>query len=237
MRSPSSARGRPLPAGRHGASGGREGLRTLIPAYRTGRPSGPALLVVLSGPSGVGKDTILSILKRWGLPLYFASTATTRPRRRGDPTRGGFLRFLTPAEYDRLLAEGGLLEHAEVYGYRYGVPKAPIREALARGQDVILRVDVQGVSTIKRLLPGAVTIFLEPPSLQALETRLRRRGADDEATVRRRLAVARREMEEAHRFDYRLVNEEGSPRKTAARIVAIIAAEKSRAGRKPIVVP
>jgi guanylate kinase len=184
----------------------------------------------------VGKDTILSILRRWGLPLYFASTSTTRPRRRGDPTRGGFLRFITPAEHDRLLAEGGLLEHADVYGHRYGVPKAPISEALARGQDVILRVDVQGMTTIKRLLPGAVTIFLEPPSLEALAVRLRHRGADDEATVRRRLDVARREIETVGRFDYRLVNDEGSARETAARVAAIIATEKSRVGRQPIVI-
>ena len=208
----------------------RATLRTLI-------ASGPPLLVLLSGPSGVGKDTVLSILKRWRLPLYFASTTTTRPRRRGDPTRGGFLRFLPPADYDRLLSEDGLLEHAQVYGHRYGVPKAPIREALARGQDVIVRVDVQGVATIKGLLPGAVAVFLAPPSLQSLEARLRRRGSDDETTLRRRLEVARREMEEAPRFDYRLVNEEGRPQETAARVAAIIAAEKSRVGRRPVVIP
>lgn len=206
------------------------GLRNLI-------PSGPPILTVLSGPSGVGKDTVLSILRRWRLPLCFGSTTTTRPRRRGDPTRGGFLQFLTPEQYDQLLSENGLLEHAEVYGHRYGVPKAPIRQALARGEDVIVRVDVQGVATIKGLVPGAVTIFLAPPSLETLEARLRHRRSDDEPTLRRRLETARREMEEAPRFDYRLVNEEGRPQETAARVAAIIAAEKSRVGRQPVIIP
>ena len=208
----------------------RAALRTLI-------AGGPHVLIVLSGPSGVGKDTVLAILRRRRLPLFFAGTTTTRPRRRGDPTRGGLLRFLTPVQYDQLLAEDGLLEHAEVYGYRYGVPKAPVREALARGQDVIVRVDVQGAATIKTLVPGAVTVFVAPPSLEALEARLRGRGADDEATVARRLDVARREMAEGARFDYRVVNEEGRAQEAASRVAAIIAAEKARVGRKPIVIP
>jgi guanylate kinase len=103
-------------------------------------------------------------------------------------------RFLSDEEFDRLLAGEGLLEHAEVYGLRYGVPKAPVQEALAAGEDVVVRVDVQGAATLKRLIPEAVLVFLAPASLEELEQRLRRRRTEDEPVLRRRLATARREM-------------------------------------------
>lgn len=193
------------------------------------------LLVVLSGPSGVGKDSVLACLRERGLPFHFTVTATTRPQREVRPADHEFLSFRTEAEFDRLLAEDGLLEHAQVYGYRYGVPRAPLREALARGQDVVLRVDVQGAATIKSLVPDAVLIFLTPPSLEELEERLRARGLDDPEAMQRRLALAAQELEQLSRFDYAVVNERDRLDETVDQVLAIMTAERCRVGRRPVV--
>ncbi len=195
---------------------------------------GTPLLVVISGPSGVGKDAVLSRLRERGVPAHFTVTATTRPQREVNPDDYEFLRFLSEAEFDRLLAEDGLLEHAQVYGYRYGVPKAQVKEALAAGKDVVMRVDVQGAATIKRLVPAAVLIFLAPPSIEELEARLRSRGLDDAEVIRGRLDAASRELAEQSRFDYVVVNERDQLDKTADEVLEIMSAERRRTGREPV---
>ena len=195
--------------------------------------AGP-LLIVISGPSGVGKDAVLSLLRERGLPAHFTVTATTRPQREVNPADHRFLRFLSEAEFERLLAEDGLLEHAQVYGYRYGVPKAQVSEALAAGKDVIMRVDVQGAATIKRLVPAAILIFLAPPSLEELEARLRSRGLDDPEVIQRRLDAAARELAEQSLFDYVVVNEHDELEQTVDKVFEIMAAERRRAGREPV---
>lgn len=195
--------------------------------------SGP-LLVVISGPSGAGKDSVLERLKERGVPAHFTVTATTRPRREVRPADHRFLSFLSEADFERLLAEDGLLEHANVYGYHYGVPKAPVQDALERGQDVIVRVDVQGAATIKRVAPAAVLIFLAPPSIEELEARMRARGLDDEATIRKRLAAAERELARQSSFDHIVVNERDRLDETCDRVVAIMESERARAGRAPV---
>ncbi len=197
-----------------------------------GGEDGP-LLVVISGPSGVGKDAVLSRLQERGFPAHYTITGTTRPQRAEESARDSFLRFLSEEEFDRLLAEDGLLEHAEVYGYRYGVPKAPVREALARGQDVLMRVDTQGAASIKKLVPAAVLIFLAPPSLDELQVRIRSRGLDDDATIRRRLDKAEHEMAQSPHFDHVVVNERDRLDDAVDRLIAIISAERCRAGREP----
>lgn len=199
-----------------------------------GWPGGsPPLLVLLSGPSGVGKDALLSRLKGGGRAFQLVVTATTRPRRARERD-GREYRFLTEAEFRGLEERGELLEHATVYGHRYGVPRGPVREALARGRDVVVRTDVQGAATIKGLIPQAVLIFLAPASWGELEGRLRRRRTEGEEELKRRLALARQEMARLPLFDYVVLNREGHLEAAVAQVEAIIAAERGRPGRGPI---
>ena len=204
------------------------------PPLLSKQDQGGPLLVVISGPSGAGKDSVLLRLRERELPFHFTVTATTRPQREVDPADHQFISFLSEEAFDRLLAEDGLLEHAQVYGYRYGVPKAPVREALERGQDVVMRVDVQGAATIKKLTPAALLIFLTPPSLEELEARLRSRGLDDAETMRRRLEAASRELEQLPRFDYAVANERDRLDDAVDQVLAIMAAERCRVGRRPV---
>jgi guanylate kinase len=195
------------------------------------------LLVIISGPSGVGKDALLDELRERDIDAHFTVTATTRPKREVRPEDHRYLRFLSEDEFQRLLAGGGLLEHATVYGYHYGVPKAQVIEALARGRDVIVRVDVQGAATIKRIAPAAVAIFLASPSMEELESRLRARGLDDGAVIRKRLAAAEAEMSRQSDFDHVVVNEHGRLAAAADDVLAIMARERGRPDRTPITIP
>lgn len=197
--------------------------------------SPPPLLVVISGPSAVGKDALLMKLRELNLPLHFAVTATTRPRR-DDEVEGQHYYFLSDAEYDRLLQEGEFLEHATVYGtYRYGVPRTPIRAALAEGRDVILRVDpIQGATTLRRIVPDAVFIFLAPPSVSELERRLRQRAGEVNFEERRRVALE--ELARIKDFEYVVINERDRLDEAVEKIRAIMTAEKCRVGRRPVVI-
>jgi guanylate kinase len=222
----------PGPVGKRKARGPR------LPAGRAGgdAPSRHPLLVVISGPSGVGKDSVLAGLKARGGDYHFAVTATTRSPRPGE-VDGRSYHFLTRQRFEEMAAAGGLMENAVVYAERYGVPKAEVREALARGQDVVMRTDIQGVATIKGAVPQAVTIFLAPASFAELEERLRLRGADSEEQLRLRLATARREMDAACHFDHVVVNAEGKLEEAVAEVERIIAAERERPERGPVHIP
>src|SRR5205823_6624608 len=152
------------------------------------------LVFVLSGPSGVGKSTLIERLKSDHFPITHCVTATTRQRRQGEE-HGVHYYFLSEAEYDALLEQDQFLEHAVVHKrYRYGIPLHSIRDGLRRGQDVILAPDVQGASTVRWKLPNAITIFLRPSSLDELEPRLAARGTESEVERQIRLATAEREM-------------------------------------------
>ncbi|MGD0765577.1 MAG: guanylate kinase [Dehalococcoidia bacterium] len=190
------------------------------------------LLLVISGPSGAGKDAVIARVREALPKAHFAVTATTRPPRPGE-REGVDYHFVSDAEYDGLLAEDGFLEHADVYTHRYGVPKAGVREALSRGQDVIVRVDVQGAATIKRLVPGAVLIFLAPGSTEELEERLRARATDEGAELRVRMDTAAREMALRATFDYVVTNADGQLDDAVSQILAVVAAEKRRR-RRPL---
>ena len=188
-----------------------------------------ALLVILSGPSGVGKDTIIEALRaRQRQPDYhYVVTCTTRSPRPGE-VAGRSYRFMTPEAFHALRDAGELLEWAEVHGNWYGTPRDDVREALAAGMDVILKIDVQGAQSVKEVVPDALLIFLVPPSLEALFERLRARATEsaDELEVRQRNAAI--ELARQGDYDYVVVNETGQVERTAARIDEIIAAEKSR---------
>ena len=196
--------------------------------------NGP-LLVVITGPSGVGKDTIIARLKEIGPPCHVTVTATTRPKRAGE-TDGLDYFFIDRAEYDRMLEAGEFLEHADVYGFGYGIPRAPVREALARGEDVLLRIDPQGAATVGRLAPGCVRIFVAPPTFAELEERLRKRKSDAPDVVERRLKTAHAEMARSGECDYLVINAEGALDDTVCQIIAIMAAERRRIHRQRVVV-
>ncbi|SRR5579871_5404791 len=193
--------------------------------------AGP-LLIVLSGPSGAGKDAVLQELKRRGAPYHFVVTATSRAPRPGE--RDGIdYHFLSEAEFLRLRDSGGLLEHVLYHGTYRGVPKAQVREALAAGRDVLMRTDVRGALTIKGMAPGVVLIFIAPPGLAALEERMVARGEPPEE-IRARIALARDELAAAPRFDYCVLNEDGRLDRAADQVQAIITAERCRIGRQPV---
>ena len=193
------------------------------------------LLIVVSGPSGAGKDSIVDTMIRRGMPMKKAITATTRSPRPGE--RDGIdYHFVSQGDFGRMIADDQLLEWAEVYGNRYGVPRTQVREALAAGQSVIVRTDLQGVVNIRRIEPTALTIFVAPPSMESLEKRLLARGGIDAAGVRRRIEEARSEMELADGFDYTVVNEDGGLEAAVDRTVEIIEAESRRTDRpRPVV--
>jgi guanylate kinase len=186
-----------------------------------------ALLVVLSGPSGAGKDAVLDEMARRGHRFHRVVTCTTRPPRENEREGVDYF-FVGDAAFDKLIAEDGLLEHAVVYGHRSGVPKQQIVDQLRSGLDVYVRTDVQGAATIKRLAPGAVLVFIAPSSLDELEARIRARGADDEERIQRRLQTAAAEMARRDDFDYVVVNEPGHLDATVDKLLGVLAAERMR---------
>ena len=191
-----------------------------------GKPPYP-LLVVLSGPSGVGKDSILMRMRDVGFPFHFVVTATSRPMRPGE--RPGYdYHFHTAAEFEAMIAAGELLEWANVYGHYKGIPKSEIRDALASGRDVILRIDVQGAKTIRSLAPEAVLIFVAPGNFAELRNRLQWRRTETPDEMERRLGVARQEMDTLDQFDYVVINREDHLDDAVGQIRAIVRAEKHR---------
>lgn len=196
-------------------------------------PSSQPLLIVLSGPSGVGKDAVLKRMKELGRPYHYVVTATTRPHRPGERDGVDYY-FLSEEEFQRMVAGGQFLEWAEVYGYHYGVPKREITLAMSRGIDAIVKVDVQGAATIKKILPQAVFIFLLPPSLEELERRLKGRNSEGSAELALRLKKAREEMRKLTLFHYVLTNHRDRIDDVVAKIDAIVTAEKCRVKRRPL---
>jgi len=183
------------------------------------------LLIVLSGPSGVGKDSLLMRMRELGFAFHFVVTATSRPIRPGE--RNGFdYHFVTQAEFEAMIADDELLEWAEVYGHYKGIPKHEIREALASGRDVVLRIDVQGAATIRRLVPDAMTIFVAPGSFAELANRLRWRRSESDDEIEQRLAAAAREMQAIDAFDYVVINREDRLDEAAGQIRSIVTAQK-----------
>ncbi len=198
-------------------------------------PSG--LLVVVSGPSAVGKDTVLdALLDGEGLPFPIQKcvTATTRPPRpkegdQGMEVDGVDYHFVTAARFNEMIAEDALLEYAEVHGNYYGTPRQWVTARRGQGQDVILKIDVQGGLAVKKKMPDAVLIFLRPPSLEELERRLRGRNTDGEEAIARRLINARVELAQMPQYDYAVTNDTVSD--AVGMIRAVLLAEHCRIPR------
>lgn len=198
-------------------------------------PLAVPLVVVLSGPSGAGKDAVMLRMRERALPIAVPATMTTRAPRDGE-VKGVHHVFVSRPEFERALAGGELLEHAEVYGNLYGVPRSQVRAALASGRHVIIRVDVQGAASLRRLLPGALFLFIVPDSIEHLEAHLRARGTEDEAALQHRLAEARAELDASAHFDHVLVNVDGDLDATVDQAWALIEREAARPDREPILV-
>ena len=203
--------------------------RSIDPYHPTPNP----LLVVISGPSGVGKDVTLGRMKELGYPFHFVVTTTDRAPRPGEVDGADYI-FVSSAEFERLIEQDELIEHAVVYEQHKGVSKTQVRQALESGQDVVMRLDVQGAATIRQLVPDAVLIFLSTESEEALTARLKARRTDSEEALRTRLAVAREEMERLDEFDYLVINRTGQLDETVETIAAIIRAESCRVRQREI---
>ncbi len=187
----------------------------------------PGLLVVLSGPSGVGKDVAIGRLKGDGFGISYVVTATTRQKREGE-TDGVDYYFLTREEFEETVARDGFLEWSWVHGNMYGPPIAQVRQRLAEGQDMLLKIDVQGAAKVRQRVRDAVFIFLAPPSIEGLVDRLRGRRTENEAQIELRVANAYQEMEAVGAYDYVVVNRDGQLDRAVADIRAIITAERLR---------
>jgi len=185
------------------------------------------LLVVVSGPSGVGKSTIVAEMARRRPQVVPIVTATTR-RRRPNEVDGVHYHFLSKDEFEALIARDGLLEHANNHGHWYGTPVDQVRGILAAGRDAVLTISPEGARTVRRLVPDALLIFVMPPSMEDLARRLRGRGSESEASLERRREDAERWMAEADDYDHVVVNETGHPEEAAERIWEIIQAEARR---------
>lgn len=191
------------------------------------------LLIVLSGPSGAGKDTVLDRMKELDLPCHYVMTLTTRPRRPGE-SNGVDYHFTSEAEFQEMIQQGELLEWAKVYGHWYGVPKQQVEQALERGEDIVVKVDVQGAATIKNLFPEAVLIFLTPPSIEEQARRLQQRKSESTAELELRIKTIQEEMKYLPLFDYVVVNFQGEIDSAISQIKAIITAEKQRVNHQVI---
>ena len=161
-------------------------------------------LIVLSGPGGVGKSTIVAELKKRD-HFYFSVSATTREPRNGEED-GVAYHFVTSDRFQQMIDENIFLEWADFAGARYGTPRQPVIDALAAGKDVLLEIEIDGARQVKRAMPDALMVFLKPPSMSELESRITNRGTDTPERIAARLALARAEMAAAEEFDHILVN-------------------------------
>lgn len=194
---------------------------------KTGKHLTP-IVVVISGPSGVGKDVMIErMIESDRIGFHFTITATTRQPRPGE-SDGVNHYFVTVDDFLNLISDDNLLEWAQVYGNYYGVPKQQVRDALTDGNHVIIRVDVQGANRLKEIIPEALTIFINPPSLDVLKNHLTKRGVDSETEMTKRLAAATEEISQASLFDFTVTNEEDRLDHTVSQVVGIIESESQR---------
>jgi len=191
------------------------------------------LLIVISGPSGVGKDSVVLEMKARGLPFHFVVTATTRPPREGE-VHGVDYYFFSKDIFAEMIEADELLEYAFVYNDYKGIPKSQVRQALDSGQDVVMRLDVQGAATIRELCPEALLIFLTTDSEEELVGRLQSRKTESSTELKLRIATARKELNRVIEFDYVVVNRDDQLDKSVDKIEAIIHAEHQRVKHRKV---
>ena len=197
-------------------------------------PHTDPLVIVISGPSGVGKDAILNRMKALKFPFEYITTVTTRPKRVNEKHQVDYL-FISIDEFNELRKSGGLLEWANVYGNYYGVPKGAVKEALSKDKDIIIKVDVQGADNIKKILPEAVFIFIAPPSVTDLSDRLTGRCTENNKDLELRLKTAKAEIQKTYNFDYVVMNHSNKIDDAIEQVKAIVTAEKCRAVPRKII--
>lgn len=188
------------------------------------KPGTTPLLLVISGPSGVGKDSVVQRMQERGLQFYFVVTVTSRAPRQ-EEIHGVDYFFVSEDTFKQMIADDELLEHAMVYGQYKGIPKQQVRDALNSGIDVVMRLDVQGAATVKDLIPEATLVFLSASSEEELISRLRQRKSDSDDQIQRRIETARQEMERLTEFDYAVINRDGLLDAAVDDIISIIRAE------------
>jgi guanylate kinase len=191
------------------------------------------LMIVISGPSGVGKDSVVQTMKARGLPFHFVVTATTRPVRPNE-IQGRDYFFVSKEEFARMIEANELFEYAKVYNDYKGNSKSQVRDALASGKDVIMRLDVQGAATVRKLAPQAVLVFLTTQNERELVNRLKGRKTDTPEDLSLRIATAQQELKRATEFDYIIVNSDGCLDETVDTVVAIIRAEHHRVNPRKV---
>lgn len=191
------------------------------------------LLIVISGPSGAGKDSVMQRMKERGLEFHFVTTATTRPRRPSEVNGKDYL-FISPEEFARMIEADEFMEHALVYGDYKGVPKEQVRKALDSGRDVVMRLDVQGAETIRKLVPDALLIFITTASEDELISRLKERSTETPEALAIRIATTRQELRRVDAFDYVIVNHDDQLDHTVDVVRAIIEAEHHRVKQRRV---
>jgi guanylate kinase len=192
-------------------------------------PGGRGLLFVVSAPSATGKTTVVDRLVEQCAGLERSRSYTSRPARRGE-RQGVDYNFISRSAFEGLIARDAFLEWADVFGNLYGTSREETERLLATGVDVVLVIDVQGARQVRSRLPGAVSVFVLPPSFEALERRLRHRSQDDEPAIRRRLATARSEVTAVEEYDYVVVNDDLA--RCVSELCAIVTAERARRSRR-----
>ncbi len=197
------------------------------------RPYIEPLLIVISGPSGAGKDTVVQRMKERKLPFHFVVTATTRPPRPNEVDGRDYF-FVSKDEFARMIDQNELIEYAIVYGDYKGIPKAQVREALASGKDVVMRLDVQGAESVRKLAADALLIFITTESEEELVNRLKQRETETDDSLSLRIATARKELQRMEAFDYVIVNHDLLLDHTVDVVSAIIDSEHHRVKQRKV---